>query len=87
MSQEPCLFDDTIYNNIRSGRPEASEIEILEAAEKAWVLDFALELREGIQTRIGEGGLRLTGGQRRLIGVARALLKGEYVKSFIRLPR
>ncbi|WP_431216920.1 hypothetical protein ACQ86N_21630 [Puia sp. P3] len=65
MSQEPCLFDDTIYNNIRSGRPEASEIEILEAAEKAWVLDFALELRDGIHTRIGEGGLRLTSGQRR----------------------
>jgi ATP-binding cassette subfamily B protein IrtB len=87
MSQESCLIDDTIYNNIRCGRPEASEMEILEAAEKARVLDFVLELREGIQTRIGEGGIHLTSGQRSLIGVARALLKGEPVNSFIRLPR
>ena len=77
--QDVFLFDDTIYNNIRFGRPDATEMEILDAAEKARVLDFALELREGVNTAIGEGGYRLSQGEKRRIGIARALLKDKIV--------
>lgn len=73
--QDVYLFDDTIYNNIRFGRMDASEEEILAAAEKAMVLDFSFEMPEGLQTRTGEGGNRLSGGQKQRISIARALLK------------
>lgn len=73
--QDVYLFDDTIYNNIRFGRMDASEEEILDAAEKAMVLDFSFEMPEGLQTRTGEGGNRLSGGQKQRISIARALLK------------
>jgi ATP-binding cassette subfamily B protein len=73
--QDVYLFDDTIYNNIRFGRPGATETEILAAAEKAQVLEFARELPEGLHARTGEGGNRLSGGQKQRISIARALLK------------
>ena len=73
--QEVYLFDDTIYNNIRCGRPSATEWEILDAAEKAQVLDFALELRDGMQTRTGEGGRGLSDGEKLRVSTARAFLK------------
>jgi ATP-binding cassette subfamily B protein len=73
--QDVYLFDDTIYNNIRFGRPGATETEILAAAEKAQVLDFAWELPEGLHAKTGEGGNRLSGGQKQRISIARALLK------------
>jgi ATP-binding cassette subfamily B protein IrtB len=73
--QDVYLFDDTIYNNIRYGRPGATEKEVLDAAEKAQVLDFAFELPEGLHARTGEGGNKLSGGQKQRISIARALLK------------
>lgn len=73
--QDVYLFDDTIYNNIRFGRPGATEMEILAAAEKAQVLDFIWELPEGLHAKTGEGGNRLSGGQKQRISIARALLK------------
>ncbi len=73
--QEVYLFDDSIYNNIRIGKPDATREEILEAAGKAQVLSFALEFPEGMDTRVGEGGSRLSGGQKQRISIARALLK------------
>ncbi|MBS0030935.1 ABC transporter ATP-binding protein [Chitinophaga sp. 22321] len=77
--QEVYLFDDSIYNNIRFGRMDATETEILEAAETAQVLDFAMELPEGIHSMTGEGGNKLSGGQKQRISIARALLKNAPV--------
>jgi len=73
--QDVYLFDDSIYNNIKIGKPDASEMEIIEAADKAQVLEFAWELKQGMHTRVGEGGSRLSGGQKQRVSIARALLK------------
>ncbi|MAG86288.1 MAG: ABC transporter [Zunongwangia sp.] len=73
--QDVYLFDDSIYNNIKIGNPEATETEVIEAAEKAQVLSFAWELPQGLHTRVGEGGSKLSGGQKQRISIARALLK------------
>lgn len=73
--QEVYLFDDTIRNNIRIGKPDATDEEIRRAAEKSQCLEFISELPEGMDTRVGEGGSRLSGGQKQRISIARALLK------------
>lgn len=73
--QEVYLFDDSIYNNIKIGNPEAAKEEIWEAARKAQVLCFVEEFPEGMDTRVGEGGGKLSGGQKQRISIARALLK------------
>ncbi|WP_068597183.1 ABC transporter ATP-binding protein [Vaginella massiliensis] len=73
--QEVYLFDDTIYNNIKIGKPNATKEEIIEAADKAQVLSFAWEFPEGMDTMVGEGGSKLSGGQKQRISIARALLK------------
>ncbi len=73
--QEVYLFDDTIYNNIKIGKPNASDEEIMQAAEKAQVINFVSEFPEGMQTMVGEGGSKLSGGQKQRISIARALLK------------
>jgi len=73
--QDVYLFDDTIYNNIKIGKPTASEQEIKEAAERAQVLAFTDELPEKMNTKVGEGGSKLSGGQKQRISIARALLK------------
>jgi len=73
--QEVYLFDDTIYNNIKIGKPDATREEILEAAAKAQVPDFVQEFPDGMDTLVGEGGSKLSGGQKQRISIARALLK------------
>jgi len=73
--QETLLFGGTIYENIRYGRLEASEAEIIEAARAANAHDFIIELPDGYQTVVGERGVRLSGGQRQRVAIARALLK------------
>ena len=73
--QEVYLFDDTIYNNIKIGNPHATEAEVIAAAERAQVLSFAWELPQGMHTPVGEGGNRLSGGEKQRISIARALLK------------
>ena len=73
--QEVYLFDDTIYNNIKIGNPHATEAEVIAAAERAQVLSFAWELPHGLHTPVGEGGNRLSGGEKQRISIARALLK------------
>ncbi|PKU25576.1 ABC transporter ATP-binding protein [Telmatospirillum siberiense] len=75
VSQEVVLFDDSIINNIRCGRLEASDEEVFAAAGAAAAADFIDHLPEGYQTRVGEHGLRLSGGQRQRIAIARAILK------------
>lgn len=73
--QESLLFGGTIYENIRYGRLEASETEIIEAAKAANAHDFIMELPDKYQTIVGERGIRLSGGQRQRVSIARALLK------------
>ena len=73
--QDVYLFDDSIYNNIKTGNPNASQQEIHEAAQKAQVLEFTEAFSEGLSTKVGEGGNKLSGGQKQRISIARALLK------------
>ncbi|MDE8687975.1 ATP-binding cassette domain-containing protein, partial [Streptococcus gordonii] len=65
--QSVYLFEDTIANNIRFGKPEASQEEVIEAAKKAACHDFILSLPDGFDTKIGEGGASLSGGERQRI--------------------
>jgi ATP-binding cassette subfamily B protein len=73
--QRVYLFQDTVYNNIALGRPEASREEVIEAAKKARCYDFIMELPDGFDTVIGEGGASLSGGQAQRLSIARCILK------------
>ena len=73
--QNVYLFNDTIENNIRFGKPDASREEVIEAAKKACCHDFIMELPDGYATVIGEGGASLSGGERQRISIARAIMK------------
>lgn len=73
--QNVYLFQDTIRNNICFGRPEATEEEMILAAKRARCHDFIMELPDGYDTVIGEGGGTLSGGQKQRISIARAMLK------------
>ena len=75
VNQDTFLFHGTIEENIRMGRPEASEIEISDAANNANIHEFVKTLPEGYQTIIGEKGIKLSGGQRQRVAIARALLR------------
>ena len=74
VTQETLLFDESIYENIRYGKPDATHAEVLAAAEKAHVPQFFDQLPEGFATRVGPRGGRLSGGQRQRVALARALL-------------
>ena len=73
--QMPLLFNTSVAENIRIGKPEASEEEILEAARQANALDFIDSLPNGLETVLSERGNSLSGGQRQRIAIARAFLK------------
>ena len=73
--QRVYLFQDTIYNNISMGKPDATEEEVYEAAKKARCYDFIMALPNGFQTVIGEGGATLSGGEKQRISIARCILK------------
>lgn len=75
IEQQPILFGTSIYENIRYGRPDASQAEVLEAAKLSQSHQFVAKLPEGYQTPVGERGIQLSGGQRQRIAIARALLK------------
>jgi subfamily B ATP-binding cassette protein MsbA len=80
VSQEVVLFNDSIYANIAYGRMNgASEAQVIAAAEAAHAMSFIRETPEGLNTLIGENGLRLSGGQRQRLAIARALLKNAPV--------
>ncbi len=73
--QRVYLFQDTIYNNISMGKPDATEAEVHEAARKARCYDFIMALPDGFQTVVGEGGATLSGGEKQRISIARCILK------------
>ena len=73
--QDTVLFNDTIYYNIAYGRPEASHSEIIEAAKAAKIHDFISGLPDGYDTTVGERGLKLSGGEKQRVGIARTILK------------
>ncbi|MFA8442781.1 ABC transporter ATP-binding protein/permease [Yoonia sp.] len=73
--QDTVLFNDTVYYNIAYGRPTASEDEIYAAAKAAKIHDFIISLPDGYQTTVGERGLKLSGGEKQRVGIARTLLK------------
>ncbi len=75
VSQEPVLFNESILENIRLGRPSASDAEVREAARLAGALEFIEAQPEGFRTKVGERGGRLSGGQRQRVSIARAFLK------------
>ena len=72
--QETVLFSGTVRENIRYGRPERSEEEVIAAAKAAQAHDFILSLPEGYDTHVEERGVNLSGGQKQRIAIARALL-------------
>ena len=74
--QDTVLFNDTIHYNIRYGRPDATEEEVLEAARLAQIDGFIKALPEGYQTMVGERGLKLSGGEKQRVAIARTILKG-----------
>lgn len=73
--QRVYLFQDTVYNNIAIGRPNATKEEVEEAARKARCYDFIMQLPNGFDTVIGEGGASLSGGEKQRISIARCILK------------
>jgi subfamily B ATP-binding cassette protein MsbA len=75
VTQEPILFNDTISNNIKIGRPDATEDEVIEAATIANAHDFIYKKENGYNTNIGDRGSKLSGGERQRVTIARALIK------------
>jgi ATP-binding cassette subfamily B protein len=73
--QEPVMFSTSALENIRYGRPQASDEEVKAAAQAAFADEFIARLPEGYDTFLGERGVRLSGGQRQRIAIARAILK------------
>jgi len=73
--QEPLLFHRSILENIRYGKPDATEAEVIAAAERANAHEFIQKLPKGYQTFVGERGVKLSGGQRQRVAIARAILK------------
>ena len=75
VAQDPVIFSGTLADNIRYGRPGASEADICHAADGAAANEFIAELPQGMETRVGERGVTLSGGQRQRIAIARAMLR------------
>lgn len=73
--QDTVLFNDTIRYNIAYGREGATEAEVIEAAKAAQIHDFVMRLPDGYDTQVGERGLKLSGGEKQRVGIARTLLK------------
>jgi ATP-binding cassette subfamily B protein len=73
--QDTVLFNDTIRYNIAYGRDNATEAEVIEAAQSAQIHDFIMSLPDGYDTQVGERGLKLSGGEKQRVGIARTLLK------------
>jgi len=79
VSQEVILFNDTVKNNISYGQPETKETDIISAAKSANAMEFIDSLPEGLDTVIGERGIKLSGGQKQRLSIARAIIKNPPV--------
>ena len=79
VSQEVILFNDTVKNNISYGQPETKETDIISAAKSANAMEFIDSLPEGLDTVIGERGIKLSGGQKQRLSIARAIIKNPSV--------
>lgn len=79
VNQEAILFNDTFFNNIAFGAPDATKEEVIAAAKIANAYDFIMETQDGFDTMVGDRGCRLSGGQRQRISIARAVLKNPPV--------
>jgi subfamily B ATP-binding cassette protein MsbA len=79
VTQDPFLFDTSVEENIRYGRLDATDEEIIEAARAAFIHDRVLDLPEGYKTRVGDRGARLSGGERQRITIARAILRNPSI--------
>merc|ERR1711966_627830 len=75
VDQTTTLFDDTVLNNIKYARPEANNEEIYEAAKQSMCKEFIDNLENGFETMIGENGVKLSGGEKQRLSIARAFLK------------
>ncbi|MDC0481761.1 ATP-binding cassette domain-containing protein, partial [Candidatus Pelagibacter sp.] len=75
VDQNTTLFDDTVMNNIKYARPDASNEEVYEAAEQSMSNEFIHNLENGFETMIGENGVKLSGGEKQRLSIARAFLK------------
>ena len=82
VSQEAFLFDGSVLDNIRFGRPDATEDEVIEAAKSAEAHQFIMALPDGYATTIGERGKQISGGQRQRISIARVILKNSSILVF-----
>ncbi len=80
--QDTVLFNDSIYYNIRYGRPDAAHEEVIAAARAAHIHDFIESLPEGYEARVGERGLKLSGGEKQRVAIARAILKNPSILIF-----
>ncbi len=80
--QDTVLFNDTIYYNIQYGRPQATRDEVIAAAQAAHIYDFIVSLPDGFEARVGERGLKLSGGEKQRVAIARAILKNPRVLIF-----
>jgi subfamily B ATP-binding cassette protein MsbA len=79
VTQEIILFNDTVFNNIALGKPDASEEEVIKAAQIANAHEFIMHTENGYQTIIGDRGIRLSGGQRQRLSIARAVFKNPSI--------
>ena len=77
--QQPALFSSDVFHNIRYGKPDATDEEVISAAKKAHAHEFIVNLPEGYNSFLGERGVRLSGGQRQRIAIARAILKDPHI--------
>ncbi len=79
VQQDPIIFSEDAWHNIRCGRPEATAREVIVAAEAAEALEFLERLPDGLDTHLGEKGVRLSGGQRQRIAIARAMIRNPRI--------
>ena len=79
VSQEPVLVSESLFENIRYGKPEATLLEVQSAAKKAFAHDFITSFPDGYETLVGERGVQLSGGQKQRVAIARALLKNPRI--------